>query len=53
MEVNGDGTFTEVMYGLNLPSSFEFIGNSAYVVTLVGEIWVIDNVSNPPFGVSH
>jgi hypothetical protein len=53
MEVNGDGTFTEVMYGLNLPSSFEFIGNSAYVVTLVGEIWVIDNVSNPPFGGSH
>lgn len=53
MEVNGDGTFTVVMDGLNKPSSFEFIGNSAYVVTLVGEIWVIDNVSNPPFGGSQ
>ena len=53
MQVNGDGSFSVVMDGLNLPSSFEFIGNSAYVVTLTGEIWVIDNVSNPPFGGSQ
>jgi hypothetical protein len=30
-----------------------FIGNTAYVVTLTGEIWRIDDVSGPPFGVSH
>jgi len=53
VEVNGDGKFTVVMDGLNMPSSFEFIGNSAYVVTLVGEIWVIDNVSNQLFGASQ
>jgi len=26
----------------------EFLGNTAYVVTLTGEIWNIDNVSEPP-----
>jgi hypothetical protein len=50
VQVNENGTFTEVIDGLDQPTSLEFIGNSAYVVTLGGEIWVIDNVSNPPFG---
>jgi hypothetical protein len=39
--------------GLNLPTSLEFIGNTAYVVTLTGEVWKIDDGSSPPFGVSH
>lgn len=52
VEVNGDGTFTVVVDGLNQPTSLEFIGNTAYVVNLVGEIWRIDDVSGPPFGVS-
>jgi hypothetical protein len=46
VEVNrGDGTFTVVAEGLNLPTSLEFIGDTAYVVTLSGEILEIDNVS--------
>lgn len=53
VEVNGDGTFTVIMDGLNLPTSLEFIGTTAYVVTLTGEIWKIDGVSGPPFGVSR
>jgi sugar lactone lactonase YvrE len=53
MEVNGDGTVTPVVESLNQPTSVEFIGNTAYVVTLGGEIWRIDNVSRPPFGRSH
>jgi hypothetical protein len=53
VKVNGDGTFTVVTDGLNLPTSLEFIGNTAYVVTLTGEIWRIDDVSGPPFGVSR
>lgn len=32
------------------PTSMEFLGNTAYVVTLTGEIWKIDNVSEPPYG---
>jgi hypothetical protein len=52
VEVNGDGTFTIITDGLDRPTSLEFIGNTAYVVTLTGEIWKIDNVSGPPYGAS-
>jgi hypothetical protein len=45
VKVNGDGTFTVVVHGLNQPTSLEFIGNKAYVVTLTGEIWRIDGLS--------
>jgi hypothetical protein len=50
LRVNRDGTFTAIVDGLNQPTSFEFIGNTAYVVTLTGEIWKIENVSPPPYG---
>src|SRR5260221_7993524 len=50
VKVNGDGTFTVVVRGLNQPTSLQFIGNKAYVVTLTGEIWRIDGLSGPPFG---
>jgi hypothetical protein len=53
VEVNGDGTFTVVTDGLDRPTSLEFIGNTAYIVTLTGEIWKIDGVSDPPYGVSR
>jgi len=53
VEVNADGTFTVVIDGLNQPTSLEFIGNAAYVVTLTGEIWKIDGVSCPPYGMSR
>jgi hypothetical protein len=53
VEVNGDGTFTVITDGLDRPTSLEFIGNTAYVVTLGGEIWKIDDVSGPPYGVSR
>lgn len=47
-----NGTFTVLASNLDRPTSMEFIGNTAYIVTLTGEIWRIDNVSGPPFGVS-
>ena len=50
--VNSDGAFTVVVDGLNQPTSLEFIGDTAYVVTLSGEVWKIDGVSGPPYGVS-
>jgi len=53
LQVNGDGTFTVITDGLDRPSSLEFIGNTAYVVTLTGEIWKIEGVSCPPDGVSR
>ncbi len=51
--VNADGTFTVVTAPLDRPTSLEFIGNTAFVVTLGGEIWKIEGVSCPPHGVSH
>lgn len=53
VEVNSDGTFSVVVDGLDRPTSLEFIGNTAYVVTLTGEIWRIRGVSCPPHGVSR
>jgi len=50
VKVNRDGTFTVVTEPLNQPTSLEFIKNTAYVVTLGGEIWMIDGVSAPPHG---
>jgi hypothetical protein len=38
---------------LNQPTSLEFIKNTAYVVTLAGKIWKIEDVVDPPYGVSH
>jgi sugar lactone lactonase YvrE len=51
VEVNRDGSMTTVTTGLDRPTSLEFIGNTAYVVTLTGEIWKVGNVTCPPFGV--
>jgi excinuclease ABC subunit A len=43
--------FTVVTGALDRPISLEFIGDTAYVVTLTGEIWTIAGASGPPFGV--
>jgi hypothetical protein len=53
VEVNGNGTFTVIVDGLDRPTSLEFIGNTAYVVTLTGDIWRISGVSAPPYGKSN
>src|SRR5512140_1225423 len=44
LKVNPDGTTSIIVAGLNQPTSMEFIGNTAYVVSLAGEVWKIDNV---------
>jgi hypothetical protein len=48
--VNQNGTFTTLVSGIDRPTSFEFIGNTAYVVTLTGDVLKIGGVSCPPFG---
>ena len=50
LRAKADGTFTTVANGLNRPSSVEIIGNTAYVVTLGGEVWKIDDIASPPYG---
>jgi hypothetical protein len=46
MKVNEAGGFDQVFYGLNQPTSLEFIGNTAYVVTLGGEVWKLGKVKD-------
>ena len=53
VRVNDDGTFTVVRDVLDRPTSLEFIRDTAYVVTLTGEIWKIDGALCPPYGVSR
>jgi hypothetical protein len=53
LRVNEDGTFSVIADELNLPTSFEIIGNTAYIITLVGEIWTVDNIAGPPYGQLH
>jgi len=45
-KVEKNRALTEVIGGLNQPTSLEIVGNIAYVVTLTGEIWEIDNLSS-------
>ena len=52
VKVNEDGSFTTIMEGLNQPTSMEFIGNTAYIVSLEGDVYKIENVSSPPFDTS-
>lgn len=52
LRVKANGTFTTITTGLDRPTSVEIIGNTAYVATLTGEIWTIDNVACQSFGAS-
>jgi hypothetical protein len=53
VKVKPNGTFRTVGDTLDRPTSVEFIKNTAYVITLTGEIWKINHVSGPPHGASH
>ena len=50
MRANANGTMTTIADKLDQPSSLDIIGNTAYVVTLDGEIWNIDSIAGPPYG---
>lgn len=50
VEVNGDGSFSIVKDGLDRPTSVELVRNTAYVVSLAGQIWKIDDVGSPSYG---
>ena len=50
VRANSDGTFSVVGDELDRPTSLEIIGNTAYVITIEGEVWTIDDIASPPFG---
>lgn len=45
VSANRNGTFTVIVDKLDRPTSMEIIGDTAYVVTLGGEVWQVDNLS--------
>ena len=49
-EVLPEGALRAVAAGLTMPTSLEILGNTAYVVTLTGEVWAFADVASPPFG---
>jgi hypothetical protein len=49
VKANADGSFTAIAEHLDQPTSLELVGTTAYVVTLGGEIWKIEDVSGPPY----
>jgi hypothetical protein len=53
VELKWDGRLDVVVEGLNQPTSLEFIGDTAYVVTLGGEIWKIEDVARRPSRIAH
>ncbi len=44
LEVNRNGTFTVVARGLDRPTSLDFIDDNAYIATLTGQVWKVDDV---------
>ena len=44
LRVNYDGTFTILVDKLDRPTSLNFVGNTAYIVTLTGEVWEVKDV---------
>jgi hypothetical protein len=50
VKANANGTFTTLAEHLDQPTSLEIIGTTAYVVTLGGEVWKVDDISGPPYG---
>ena len=50
MRANGAGSVATIADELDQPSALEIIGNTAYVVTLGGEVWTIDDIAGPPYG---
>ncbi len=53
VRVNADGTFTTLVTELDRPTSMEIIQNTAYIVSLAGEVYTVDNIAGPPFGMTR
>jgi hypothetical protein len=47
VRANWHGGFDVIADGLNMPTSFEIVGRKAYIVTLTGEVWRINNIYRP------
>jgi hypothetical protein len=48
-----NGSLTELVGGLDRPTSLEIVGTTAYVVTLAGDVLKIADIARPPYGRVH
>ncbi len=46
VRARGDGSFTVVVDHLNQPTSLEFIGRSAYIVSFAGDVWKLSGFAS-------
>jgi sugar lactone lactonase YvrE len=53
LRVTNDGRFASVVEGLDRPTSLDFIGNTAFVVTITGKVIRIDGVGCSHRGAGH
>jgi sugar lactone lactonase YvrE len=53
LQVRRDGSFAPVVERLDRPTSVDFIGKTAFVVTLTGKVIRIDNAGRAPFDEPH
>jgi hypothetical protein len=44
LRVNYDGTFTVLADKLDRPTSLNFVCDKAYIVTLAGEVWEVEDL---------
>lgn len=49
VKVNGS-SFETIASGLDRPTSMEIVKNTAYIITLTGNILKVDNIGDAPFG---
>lgn len=50
VRVKDDGSFEVLVDGLDRPTSMQIVKNTAYIITLTGNILKVDNISEAPFG---
>lgn len=50
VKVMEDGSFEVLADGLDRPTSMQIVKNTAYIITLTGNILKVDNISKAPFG---
>jgi hypothetical protein len=48
LRVNYDGTFTILVDKLDRPTSVNFVCDTAYIVTLTGEVWEVEDIGELP-----
>jgi hypothetical protein len=53
LRVNRDGTLTVLVGALDRPTSLKFIGNTAYIGTLAGDLFRIDGIGGSSFDDDH